>query len=437
MSASAPEARARAAFDAVRGQLMGADVAWLDSLRARALEQLEAEGFPGRKNEAWKYTSTRPILKADLPPATADDEALAVARASVPRLQTRFDRLVFVDGLFSDAHSRVRTPGLVVGSLRAVLGDDPDRIRDALASAAEVEGEAFTALNTALMDDGAYVYVPDGTVMEYPLELVFVGSGSDRGVHLRNLIVVGANAEARVVERYLGVGDGAQLTNVVTEVRVGANSSLAHVQLQSEGAGTFHVARLAVAQERDSRLHHTQVSVGGRLSRTQLEVRLEGAGAEADLAGLALGSDTQHHDHHVDITHAVPHCRSNQLFKHVLADRARGVFTGRVVVAEDAQKTDAQQSNKNLLLSDEAMANTRPQLEIYADDVKCSHGATVGQLDHDAVFYLRSRGLSEEQTRGLLTYAFANEIVHQAPEWCRDGLETALWEWLGRRGEAL
>jgi Fe-S cluster assembly protein SufD len=410
------------AYERLAPSLAGHGLGWLDTLRKTAIDELVASGFPGSRDEDWKYTSTR-WLKGDFAPTVAGQDP--GDSIYVPRLETRFDRLVFVDGVFSQPHSRVRAPGVTILPLREKLAD-----LDGLGGSPQLQGRPFVALNTALMDDGVYADVPAGTAVEFPIELVFVGTGRGRAANIRNLISVGAGAEVTFFERFVGL-PGPHFTNAVTEISAGEGARVELVRLQKEAVGAHHVGFVAVRQAANSAVTVRSLSVGAEVARVEVRVELEGEGARSELTGLSLGRRKQHHDQHVSVWHRVPNCRSIQTFKSVLDDHSRGVFTGMIGIAEGADGTDAAQTGNNLLLSDDASVQTRPQLEIHADDVKASHGATVGKLDEEALFYLRQRGLSKRRSRSILTYAFANAVLDGANAELSGRLEAVIWEWLG------
>jgi Fe-S cluster assembly protein SufD len=326
---------------------------------------------------------------------------------------------VFVDGRFEPALSAATAGGPEVTSLASLARERPEEALALLADADTVDwkGHPFAALHDAFVEDGAVVRLPRGDRLGNPLHLVFVSTGGDapRVQHPRVIIDAGEGSEAVILQDHVSIGEGARLTNSVTQVRLGANAKIDLVLLQRESDDTFHVSQCRSVQERDSRLACHTVSLGGALVRNDLAARLSGEGAECTLRGLYVGHGDQVIDNHTWVDHAVPHCRSDELYKGVLGGASRGVFRGRVIVRPGAQKTDAVQSNPNLLLSDRAEVDTKPQLEIYADDVKCSHGSTIGRIDPDALFYLRSRGIPEERARDLLTGGFAAEITDGLP----------------------
>ena len=401
-------------FKQLRQRLPGQQASWVSGLREQALEQFMAHGFPTPREEAWKYTDVRPIAKRRLRVAETGGELPAAALRPHLLGDEQAYRIVFLDGRFAPALSQLDglPEGVTLRSFAAALQEDPAVLEGFLGHHADVEGHPFVALNTAFMNDGVFLRLQDGVALEAPLHIVYLSSGTEDSVaHVRNLFIADPNSRAVVVESYAGVGDGAYLTNAVTEVVARSGAAVEHYKLQQESAKGFHVAGVYAYQERDSRYVSHNVALGARLSRTDIGVRLDAEDAACTLNGLYLGSGRQHIDTHTRIDHLKPNCTSHEWYKGVLGGHARGVFDGRVVVHPDAQHTDAQQANNNLLLSRDAEVDSKPQLEIYADDVKCSHGSTVGQLDETALFYLRSRALDEPTARSILVYAFASDIL--------------------------
>lgn len=402
---------------------------WLVERRAAALQRVEQFGFPGTKDEDWKYTRARPILRAPFPPA------LSARTSFFGRffLDPAAPRFVLVDGQVVDGIARLGK--ITVASLKQAVSKGLGVHRH-LGGALGDELLGFDALNTAFLVDGTYFDVPDNEVVEEPIHIVHLHSGEGRMATVRNVVRVGRNAQVTLVEHFLGHGEG--FTSAVTEVIAAENAQVRHIRLQEEHVQAFHVGTVAARLARDARFLSHQVNTGGALSRVDVKVALEGPAAHAQLSGLYLLRGEQHADHHLHLDHLAPHTTSKQLFKGIVDDTAHGVFTGKVVVRPHAQHIDSDQRNNNLLLSDRAIANTRPQLEIHADDVKCAHGATVGRLDPDSLFYLRQRGLSEAQTRRLLTWAFANEVLTDLPEDAtREALHARVTRWLGMDGEEL
>jgi Fe-S cluster assembly protein SufD len=325
--------------------------------------------------------------------------------------------LVFVNGSFVAELSRVDhlPKGVVAGSLAKAMADEPELVADYLARQRHLRDHAFTALNTAFLRDGAYVFVPRGVIVEEPLYLISLSScgGEACVLHPHNLIVAEEASQLRLVEYYAGLGEGVSFTNAVTEVAAGPNAVVDHYKVQREGLEAFHIATSYVELARGTNFSSHLVSLGGGLVRNEIHARLGAEGGCCTLNGLYLATGKQHVDNHTEIDHALPNCQSHELYKGILDEQAHGVFNGKIFVRQDAQKTDAKQTNQTLLLSDSAVIDTKPQLEIFADDVKCTHGATVGQLSDEAIFYLRSRGIGLAEARSLLTFAFANDIVRR------------------------
>jgi Fe-S cluster assembly protein SufD len=409
---------------------------WLPGLRRAAMDQFARVGFPTSRDEEWRFTPVAPIAQADFQPATPS----TVDRAALaPFLfgHAEWPQLVFVNGRLAPELSSVPAlpPGVRVTSLAAALQSFPALVEPHLSRYARPETTAFTALNTALMRDGAFVHVPARTSLALPVHLLFVTTaGATGAAHPRNLIVVEQGARASVVESYVGLGDdSAYFTNAVTEVYSGEDAWTEHTRLQREGGRAYHVGLTQVDQARGSHYRSFTLAMGGAISRHNLHVQLSAPGIETLMYGLYLARGDQVVDNHTAIFHDHPNCNSWEVYKGVLDDRARAVFNGKVLVKPEAQKTDAKQTNRNLLLSDTAKVDTKPQLEIFADDVKCTHGATVGFLDPGAQFYLQSRGVPADAARRLLTYAFAAEVVNEvALEPVRLELDRLVLERLGQ-----
>lgn len=388
--------------------------AWVQAMRRIAAERFAALGFPSLRQEEWRLTNVSPIIKGTFHRPESDPDALDPVRI------TPFDfeaaaRLVFVDGRFSPRLSSARDlpPGTVVTSLAEALFRMPEKVEPWLGQLAKFD-HSFVALNTAFLRDGAFVWLPRNAVVG-PVHLLFYSSSAEDGRATvsfpRNLIVTGENSQLSVVETYIGHGE--YFNCPVTEMAVGANSSVDHYKVQRESREAFHLATFQILGDRASTPSSHSISIGGALVRNDVNAVLDGEGIDCILNGLYLADGRQLVDNHMRVEHAKPHCASHELYKGVLDGKARAVFNGLIHVHPGAQKTDAKQSNRNLLLSKDAIANSNPQLEIYADDVKCTHGSTVGQLDDDAIFYLRSRGIGAEAARSLLTYAFASDIVER------------------------
>ena len=392
--------------------------AWLPQVREAAIERFAELGFPSMKREDWKYTNVTPIARfIALEPggdAATGAEALAVVDTSAME-----HALVFLNGHFAPELSSpgVLPHGAVVDGLARVLHERPELAEPFLSRPSEIDERCFLSLNTAFQRDGAFVSLPRGAVLEEPIHLVFANGGgaTNRTSHLRNLIAIAESASAVVVERYVALEDADYVTNAVTDVALGANAQLDHVAFERESEQAFHIATLFARLGRDARFRSHAISLGSALIRNEVNAVLAGVGAECVLNGLFTAVGNQHVDNQTTIDHAEPHGTSRELYKGVLGGRSKGVFNGKVIVRPGAQKTDAQQSNPNLLLSDGAEINTRPNLEIFADDVKCKHGSTVGRLDDDALFFLQSRGIGANEARQMLARAFASEVVDQIP----------------------
>jgi Fe-S cluster assembly protein SufD len=400
-------------FRAGRTALAG-EPTWLQSLRRTAGEAFARLGFPTLQQEEWRLTNVAPVAQGVFHWPESDPETVEPGRIA-PYVFDAAARLVFVDGRFSGALSSVGElpEGTIVGSLAEVLARAPERVEPWLGRFARLDRNPFVALNTAFLGDGAFVHVPRGAVTG-PIQLLFLSSGEGSRPTVsfpRTLIVTGEASRTTVVETY--AGEGAYLTCPVTELVVGAGAVIDHYKVQKESREAFHLATFQVQGERDARPSSHSISIGGGLVRNDVNAVLDGEGIDCILNGLYFSDGRQLVDNHMRVEHAKPHCASHELYKGVLDGRSRAVFNGLIHVHKGAQKTDAKQSNRNLLLSRDAIANSNPQLEIYADDVKCTHGSTVGQLDEDAVFYLRSRGIGAEAARSLLTYAFASDIVER------------------------
>jgi Fe-S cluster assembly protein SufD len=386
---------------------------WLATLRRRAIGRFAESGFPTTRDEDWRYTNLASLV--DTPfrsaaPSPADVPDGALERLALPGVE--WPRLVFVDGRYSSKLSTARPlrgGGQMASLAEAMITDD--MIERHLGHHVGWDRNVFAALNTAFVQDGGFVRLPPEARGETPIELVFLAATPGIVAQPRTLIVAGPHSRLTVVERYVGITDEAYFTNAVTEIVAGPGAAADHYVLQEQGAEAFHVTTLHATLERDSVFDTCGATFGSRLARTTLTLEFAGGGARGAINGLYVVGGRQHVDHHVTVDHAVPRCASRQLFKGVLDGTARAVFNGRVIVRPDAQKTDAIQTNKHLLLSDGVEVDSKPQLEIFADDVKCTHGAAEGQLAPEALFYLRSRGLGEETARSLLTYGFAHEVL--------------------------
>ncbi|HZO88657.1 MAG TPA: Fe-S cluster assembly protein SufD [Chthonomonadaceae bacterium] len=410
--------------------------AWLTALRQEAIARFGELGFPTRHHEEWRFTNIAPLLEVPFHPAPAEPERLMLERLrafTFPGLDCC--QLVFVNGRYAPELSTFGylPEGVQVLSLAEALEAEPEAVGAHLARYAEFEQQAFTALNTAFLEDGAFVSLPRGVIVERPIHLLYVSTAPEKPTvsYPRTLFIAGENSQATLIESYAGWDGEVYFTNAVTEIVLGENAVVDHYKVLRESLQAFHIADMRVHLERTSNFASHSITLGGALVRNEVYARLNGEGGECTLNGLYLANGRRLVDNHTAIDHAMPNCTSHEVYKGILDDRAHGVFNGKIFVRPDAQKTDAKQTNKTLLLSEDAQINTKPQLEIFADDVRCTHGATVGQLDEDALFYMRSRGIGEEQARNILTFAFASEIISRIKvEPVRAQLEQALFEQL-------
>jgi len=389
-------------------------VGWVRALRDQAAARFAEHGFPTTRDERWKYTNVAPFVRAPFTPAARRRDAIALAQLDPVVFGFPAHRLVFVDGYYAPELS-ARDPlpaGVTLVDLAGVLARAPDALEAHLGRIGSPR-DGFAALNTAFLADGAYVHVPQGAVVDRPIHLVFIAAADDALIQPRNLIVAEAGSRVTVIEHYLAFGDKRYFTNAITEIAAAAGADIEHYRVQQQGGKALHVGGVHARQERGSRFTSRAFDLGGLLVRNDLHSILDADGAVCTLDGLYVADGRSHVDNHTEIDHAKPGGTSREYYKGILNGRARAVFNGRVVVRPDAQHTDAQQMNRNLLLSEDAEVDTKPELEIYADDVKCSHGATVGQLDENALFYLRARAIDEVSARDLLTFAFARDMLNR------------------------
>lgn len=391
---------------------------WDESIRKHAASCLAQKGFPTPEDEDWKYTSIEPILGVPYKLARYELDGLRARLLMHPMLeQARGHRIVVVNGFYSEELSSLEAlpHALTVSGLGKAMSRHPERVQPYLGRYADHENQAFVALNTALMQDGVFVQVPRGMIVDGPIHLIFITWARNKAIlsNPRSLIVVGESSQVVLVETYIGLEGGPYFTNAVTELVGEENATIVHCRLQNEKSDAYHISTTQVHLAGNCQINSQWISLGGALARSDLNVSLDGEGISATLDGLYVGSGSQHMDHHTRIDHLKPHGTSRQLYKGILGGKSRGVFNGKILVHKNAQRTDAAQVNKNLLLSEEAWANTKPELEIHADDVKCTHGSTVGQPEEDSVFYLRSRGIARGRAMGLLAYAFVRELVER------------------------
>ncbi len=417
------------AFEDFEKSLNGQSSDAFHARRKTAIQHFVTTGFPTTKNEDWKYTDLASVASTQFLPVVKPGH-IPAGRID-PYLVEGQNILVFVDGYYTPALSKRLPHGnqVLVENLSASMHERDFPSEKYLAQYASVEKNSFAALSTAFLRDGALISVPDNTVVEDPLQIIFCSSERAEPyiVHPRILVVAGKNSQFRLIETHIGCGEGVYFSNAIAEIVLGENSILEHERVQDETHRASHISTTYVHQSRASGYTSHNFTLGGSLTRNDIVVELDGEGGEATLNGLYLGTGNRHVDNHTVIDHVRPHCSSHELYKGILAGRSRGVFNGKIVVRKDAQKTDAKQTNKNLILSDEASIDTKPQLEIFANDVKCTHGATVGQLDDEAMFYLRSRGIPVDESKNILVYAFASDLLDRiSDEPIRDKIREVL-----------
>jgi Fe-S cluster assembly protein SufD len=386
---------------------------WVQSLRQDAFARFAETGFPTTHDEDWRFTNVATV--ANTPFELAGLETVGSEQVEAFGASQFSFCLVFVNGLFSHKLSNVASlpKGVIAGSLAAQLKNNPAGLEFHLGRYLNIQRDAFAALNTAFLEDGVYVHVPRGVVVETPIYVLYVTVPSSTPTmnHPRNLIVAHENSQVTVVEDYVSLGEGTTFSNAATELVAGDNANVSHYMIVREGEQAYNFSTLRIQQGRHANVATHSLLLSGALVRNNVHPVLAGEGSECLINGLFMANGRQHMDNYMLVEHASPHCDSRQFYNGILNGQSHGVFHGRIIVHKDAQKTDAKQTNRNLLLSDDAQIDTKPQLEIYADDVKCTHGATIGQFDDNALFYLRSRGLSEAAGRHVLLLAFANECL--------------------------
>lgn len=408
---------------------------WLNEQRREAVESLFDLGLPHARQEAWRYTSVEGLLEQGF---VTTDEQHEIPKAAVQQTflaEPVAGRLVFVDGSFQPALSDTQIEGVQIGSLRGAMAQADKMILQSVGSLSGVGQHGFSALNLATMQDGAVIRITAGHKLEQPIELLHVATqaATGRSLRPRHLIILEADSSATLVERYLALDEVSYFNNIVCEILLEERASLRHQRVQQESLQAYHLTELYLELQADSHYQGVTAALGGAWSRTTINSRFAAPGANCELDGLYLAGEGQLVDFHLDVDHALPGCDSRENFKGILNGRGRAVFDGRILVREQAQQSNAHLSNANLMLSREAEIDTKPQLEILADDVQCSHGTTVGQLDPQALFYLRSRGLNEDQARRLLCLGFAQEILDRFET---ESLREQLAETIRQRVEA-
>ena len=428
-------------FDAAATRLPGADLAWLDALRSQGIEAFRANGLPNRKVEAWRYTNVSALEKQSFTPLAEPTALGGLPEGAALEIEGAC-RIVFVNGrLRADLSDLGDLPeGVEASSLAEALGGKGGDLEELIAPASRERDGALAALNDAFMEDGLVLRIAAGANVETPIHLISAGvpvEGRAVAFHPRNLVVAAKGSKATLVESHIGAGEGSYFSNSVTDIRVEKGATLTHAKLQDEGPKAFHVAlgRVSIA---DAAVYDNFVlHRGAELARNEIHAAIDGPGAECRLNGAYLGADRQHIDNTTVIEHKMPGSRSSEVFKGALDGRARGVFQGRIVVHRDAQQTEGHQLNKTLLLHRDAEMDTKPELVIYADDVKCSHGATIGELDETALFYLRTRGIDEATARDILVSAFLNEAVEELRDpGLADAFRARIEGWVEARHES-
>lgn len=414
---------------------------WVADLRREAISGFGKLGFPTLSDEEWRFTNLEALRRGSF--SIAENGISDVSEKTVDSYMfSGLDclRLVFVNGRFAASLSDTEDvgEGIVVKSLSEAIREHGDLVRDHLAKYADYEKDAFISLNTSYFEDGVFIYVPDRTVLERPVHVLHVSTdeGSPLFLNPRNLIIVGQSSDAKVIEHYVSLSQSVYFSNVVTEVVCGEDANLEHYRLEFESQKAFNFSTLRVNQQKNSNIASHSILHGGAIVRNNVHPVLAGEGCNSDIYGLFISEGRQHMDNFMRVEHASPHCDSRQFYNGVLDGRSKGVFHGRILVHEGAEKTDAKQTNRNLLLSDTAQIDTKPQLEIYNDDVKCTHGATIGQMDEEALFYLRSRGVPMRKAKIIMLRAFTNETFeHMSISSVREALENIVMDWFEQRLE--
>ena len=402
-------------FDDFEKSLNGEKASEFHKLRKNAINKFNELSFPTQKDEEWKYTNISPLLKYNFSPVITKKKVSSEKINKFLFDKMEHSLLVFVNGIYSSELSNlIEIPeSVIVGSLSEELKKNNPVIKKHFGNYAKNENHFFTTLSTAFTQDGAFIYVPDGKIVEDPIHIIFLTKSEKDNVltQPRNLFIAGKNSQVTIIEHYVSDEESIYFTNSVTEIVADENAIVDHIKLQEESKKSFHIARMEVDQERSSKFSSHLISSGAEISRNDFNARFNDVGGECMLNGLFMIEGEQLFDAHTMIDHAKPYCNSHEHYKGILEDKSRGVFNGKVMVRRDAQKTNAFQENNTILLSDDAVMNTKPQLEIFADDVKCSHGATIGKLNDEAKFYLKSRGIGEESATSILIHAFASDVI--------------------------
>jgi Fe-S cluster assembly protein SufD len=400
-------------FQEFEATLNGQKVTATHIVRQQAFQTFEQLGIPSSKNERYKYTNLNPLFGKGFEPIVKP------IKPTIAKLQTfpfiKSNRLVFIDGLYSEQYSHIIDKNIEISNLQQEFKKGNETVAQYFSTIANYDNESLVALNTAFANDGAFIHVPENVVVENPVLLIYLTSGNNENgiAQPRNLFVVEKNAQVSVIESYQNPNEINAFTNKVSEIYIKENAQLNFYKLTMNEPGYHHIGTTAAVLEKYSRFNACTINFGGALVRNNLSAIFKGENAEANLYGIYVLNNKDHVDNHLFLDHAVPNCLSNQLYKGLIDDKSTGVFNGKIMVRQDAQKTNAFQSNKNMLLSEEATMNTKPELEIYADDVKCSHGATIGQMDKNALFYLKTRGLDDATAKNIMFQAFVGEVIEK------------------------
>jgi Fe-S cluster assembly protein SufD len=430
-------------FSRFEKSAVGNSKSWLRRIRQDAIGRFSEQGFPTIFDEEWRFTNLSPILRTSFKLASENGFRLSSAELKkliVPDLTC--NQVVLVNGRYASELSALGSlpDGVKVTGLAQAFDSDEELLERHLAQYVDYQSDAFSALNNAFMEDGVFVYIPKGVVVKEPIHILYVSAATEAPLisHPHNLIVAEDDSQAFIVEDYVSLNDNdTYFSNVVTEIVAGENTVLSHYLIERESKKAFNISTLRVQQSRNSNFSSHSVLIGGSLVRNNVHPVMVGEGCDCLVNGLFMANGRQHMDNYMRVEHASPHCDSRQFYNGILDGRAHGVFSGRIVVHKGAQKTDAKQTNRNLVLSERAQIDTKPQLEIYADDVKCTHGATIGQLNQEAIFYLRSRGIDEELARTMLLVAFANESIERMKiEPMRRYLNAAVTQWFNQRKQS-
>ncbi len=402
-------------FEAFENSLNGESKKPIHKIRKEAISEFSELNFPTLKDEEWKYTNISPLLNHNFVPSKGEAKLSQKDISKFLFDNIKDNHLVFVNGFYSEELSNLDkiTKGVVVKNLSSAMEENSEIVQKHFGKYAVSKGQIFTSLSTAFTNDGAFIYVPDGKIVEEPIHIMFITDSTNKKVlsQPRNLFIAGRNSQVTIIEHYFSLDDSIYFTNSVTEFVADENAIIDHIKLQEESKNAFHIARMEVGQERSSNFTSHSISLGASIARNDFNSKFNDVGGECMMNGLFLTEDSQLFDTHTLIDHAKPHCNSHEHYKGILDDKSRGVFNGKVIVRQDAQKTNAFQENNNIILSNEALVNTKPQLEIFADDVKCSHGATIGQIDEEAMFYLNTRGIGKDAAKAMLIHAFASDVL--------------------------